>query len=809
IQDLTADLPGRSRMKFNGIIFPAQTAAELGGSLGFETSDARAFTQWLWPEGKETVDRLWTGARGRLKAQSDVTWGGQRFGFQNLQYELDGLLGKGDVAVTQGQIPAVHLQLSADKFDLGSYVSGGLSALATQQELLSLLPSGNGLEKGLTLDFGTLTINGVDAQKVSVNVNSNASGFEVKSFDIGAVEGAEVRGNGLVLMSPEGPSGDIKFAIGAARPQGLMRLIGLLPAGAEPKWAQGFGRSDIRADLDIKPGAKEPQVNYSITGTSGPYKLVSAGTLQDFSLSQGAVVGLSGTVSSADAGDILRLLGFESKGTGGGDGQIALTASGNATQGYKTAIDIQGLGATAGFGGMYRPQNGGLGFDGTFALNAEHSDGVFAALGFPLAVSGNGSLALKADTISSADGLKVKTLSMQAGEQSLTGSGQLNKDGALKLDLSGGTLRMIDAVAFAATPWTGVGSFPNGSFEAGWPFGLSGELWLRPQSLTDFQGLSATESVIGISSNKDGRGLSVIGRAAGGEKMQIDGSLKPKGSGYALAGTVHYPLALTQIFKGDGKEFGLRGLAIVDGTFAGEGRSPLSLLNTISGAGKVDLGAGQLVGLAPDPFYAAIKDAKSNDEIQKAFADLATGGGLATPPAKLEFEAKDGGITVKPFALETEQARLSVLPTADLPNGTVTTIVTMTSKSQSDLPDMRMIYEGVPGAMKPRIDATALASKLGTALINKDMAELDRLAQEQKKAEADAAVQAEADKAKFDAYQAQRMELRLQQRMIKVFAQQRAIDDARAKAGLDAAVNYGLSIMKDEKRRLMQLVPQK
>ena len=77
-----------------------------------------------------------------------------------------------------------------------------------------------------------------------------------------------------------------------------------------------------------------------------------------------------------------------------------------------------------------------------------------------------------------------------------------------------------------------------------------------------------------------------------------------------------------------------------------------------------------------------------------------------------------------------------------------------------------------------------------------------------KKDEADAAAQTAADKSKFDAFQAQRMELRLQQRMIKVFAQQRAMDSARAKATLDAAVNYGLSIAKDEKRRLLQRLPQ-
>ncbi len=806
IQDLTSDLPGRSRMKFNGIVFPGAGAAELGGTLAFETSDARAFTSWLWPEGKDKVERVWTGARGRLKAQSDVSWGGQRFGFQNLQYELDGLLGKGEVAVTQGQIPSVHLRLSADKFDLGAYVSGGLYGLASQDNLMSLMPGEHGVEKSLILDFGSFLANGVEAQKVAVNFNSNASGFEVKSFDIGAVEGAEVKGNGLVLMSPEGPSGDVKFAIGAERPQGLMRLLGLFPAGTVPKWAQGLGKTDMRADLSIKPGSKEPQVNYSITGTSGPYRLVSSGTAQDFSLKEGAVVGVSGTVSSGDARDLMRLVGLEPKGGAAGDGHLAITASGNAKQGYKTAIDLQGFGATAGFGGLYKPANGKLGFDGAFSLQAEHADSTLAALGFPVVV-GDGPLALKADTVSSPEGLKIAAATLQANAQSYKGTGQVFQNGSLKLDVSGGALRLFDVLAASAAQWAGAGSFPNGSFEQGWPFGLLGEIWLRPNALTDFQGQALVEPVIGLSASADGRGLSILARSATGGKVKMDSMLKPKDGGYAVSGSVHYPLQLAKVFAGSNKDFGFRGLATIDGTFAGEGRSPLALLNTVTGAGTVDLGAGQLVSLSPDPFYAAIKDVKSNDEIQKAFADLTTGPGIAVPAAKLDFESKNGAVAFKPISFETEGSHMVAQPVVDLPNGTLTVNVALSSKAQADLPELHLIYDGAPGAMKLRVDATALAGKLGTTLINKDMAELDRLQQEQKKAEADAAVQAEADKAKFEAFQSQRMELRLQQRMIKVFAQQRAIDAARAKAALDAAVNYGLSIAKDEKRRLLQMLP--
>ncbi len=434
---------------------------------------------------------------------------------------------------------------------------------------------------------------------------------------------------------------------------------------------------------------------------------------------------------------------------------------------------------------------------------------MLAALGFPLATLGNGPLALKVEAVPRPAGLAFKNFALKFGAQNIEGSGEVGTGGALKLDVSGGQVKLIDAVAAAASPWTGVGAFPNASFENGWPFGLSGEIWLRPTRIADFFGQSVSEPIIGYASDAKGRSFSVVGRYADGGQLKIDGTLKPEGNSFALAGSLHAPLALAQIFLGSDKPFGPRGAATLDGTFAGNGRSPLAMLNTISGAGTLTVGAGQIVGLAPEPFYATIKAAKSNDEIQKAFADLTSSQGIATPPMKFLLEAKEGAIAFAPVTIETEQLKLAVQPAADLPSAMLSTIITLSAKQQAELPEMRVIYEGAPGAMRQRVDAASLASKLGTAIINKDMAELDRIAQEQKKAEADAALQAQADKQKFDAFQAQRAELRLQQRMLKVFAQQRAIDAVRAKAALDAAVNYGLSIVKDEKRRLLQLVPAK
>ncbi|MBG1231147.1 AsmA family protein [Aestuariivirga litoralis] len=802
IQDLTSDLPGRSRMKFAGIVFPGEGAAELGGSLSFETNDARAFSEWLWPEGKDNIEKTWTGARGRLKAQSDVTWGGKRFGFQNMKYELDGLQGQAAMAVTLGEVPALDLKLNAGEFDLGSYFSGGLAALATSDGLFNLMPAEGSFDKRLQFDFGKLTVNGVDAQQVAVDVNSSASGFEIKDFHIGSVQGAELRGTGLVLVDKNGPSGQVKFAVGAQRPQGLMRLLGMLPTGPDPQWSLGLGQTDLKAELNVKPGKDEPEVNYSITGGSGPYKIVSTGDVTSLAAPDGAVISLSGAISSPDAQDIVKLIGFQPRTTSGGEGQLSFNLKGNRRKGFTTNLDLHGYGAALGFSGSYKPIKDGIGIAGDLKLDAQNAAPVFNALGFPFVVDATGGLSGRAIVEPVEKALGIKSFTLKSGRQEFKGSGSLQPGGVVQLEVDGGSYRLIDVLAFHVAPWNGEGAFGNGSFDAGWPFGLSGEIWLKPNGLATLVGVPLGEPIIGLSSSKEGRNFSVNAREPDGRQLKIDGSLVPKDGTYTLSGGVHYPLMLEQLYAGADKPIGFAGPATIDANFTSQGRSLATMLSAMAGSGTLDLQQARLYGLAPDPFFSAIHDVKSHDEIAAAFATLMSGDGLVLPESKVELSAKDGTISITPLPLETMESQGTVTAMVDLSAGEFVTTVALHSKAQPDLPEMRIIYQGVPGKMMMRSDVAALSSKLGTVLINKDMAELDRLAEEQKKAEADAATQAEADKAKYDAFQTQRVELRLQQRMIKVFAQQRATDAARAKAVLDAAVNYGLSIQKDEIKRL-------
>src|SRR5665213_277873 len=217
---------------------------------------------------------------------------------------------------------------------------------------------------------------------------------------------------------------------------------------------------------------------------------------------------------------------------------------------------------------------------------------------------------------------------------------------------------------------------------------------------------------------------------------------KQKGAAFGVDGKVTYPFALDKALALAGKPAVFEGNGVYQGTFAGEGYSPLALLRGLSGNGTLSLSAFKMNGLAPDPFYAAAAAAKTGDELSKAFAELNKGAGVGFNNQQLNCAMQNGIVNCDTARADTAQAAVTFTPSLDVAEGAVSADVVLSSKSQADLPAMHWLFSGVPGAVGEKLDNTALSAKLGTALINKDMEELARLQKQQQKVDADAAQQA-------------------------------------------------------------------
>jgi hypothetical protein len=168
------------------------------------------------------------------------------------------------------------------------------------------------------------------------------------------------------------------------------------------------------------------------------------------------------------------------------------------------------------------------------------------------------------------------------------------------------------------------------------------------------------------------------------------------------------------------------------------------------------------------------------------------------------FSITAGLGNVEPIVIKTPDAELQVAPSFDLAYGTIATDITILPIAHLDLPPMRVNYTGEPLALVQRKDTTAISAKLGYAMIAKDVAELDRVQTEQAKLVAKEEAQRIADQEKFAAYQAQRSELRLRQRELKVFAAQRAIDAANEKTILAKILLDAAALTKTEMPKFLQ-----
>jgi uncharacterized protein involved in outer membrane biogenesis len=803
IQNFTANLPGRSAMKFDGIAFPGVDAAELGGSLAMESNDMRAFVSWLWPEGKASLAQYWTGARGRLKAQSDVTWSGKRFGFQNLKYELDGEAGSAELAVSLGKLPSVDLQLNSKLLDLDNYVNLKGGNVLNGAFTSPIAYSESGFDKRLNLTATKLRLNGVEAQDLALDFSSSFSGFEIKSLEIGSVEGAHVAGVGLVLQGPDGPSGDMKLKVQADNPRGLLRLLGAFPKGPDPVWSSVLGTTDLKADITVRPGTDQPAITFGASGNTGPIQLSANGSVKNISKAQGAVVDLTGELSSAESGDLSRIFGFAPRIGTTGPGQISVVASGESQTGYNTTVQGTLFDADIIFQGNFKPDQQMSEISGSASVVAKDGAILGRALGLVHTSLFSGPLDFKAKLLTAEQSLQVKSFEGRLGGQSVTGEGSYSEAGGFNANIGFDHLDLQTVLATVFMPWhNGMPALDDG-FAPPAPNGLHGEIWLRPTELQNL-GIALKESVVGINFERHSRSLSIASQERDNEPFMLDLNLREGDNSFALTGSGHGSISMAPFLKAQDGSGIANGRVLLDGQFKGQGRSPQAILTSLTGNGWYQLQDAALVSLSPDPFYKQLDVVRNADGLQQAFDGLLKGPGFALGVDKQDIAIDKGIMEAKSLEVSLETANIEITPSFDLSSHVLKASVQLASKTQAGLPDIKVNYEGPPGELRRRSDTSAISAKLGYAFIARDMAELDRVKKEEEKLAAEELEQTQADEAKFAAYQAQRLELRLRLREMKVHAGQRLIEAERKKTEMDRLINDSMIIKKQEYPRFLR-----
>jgi uncharacterized protein involved in outer membrane biogenesis len=789
VHEFAAELPGRSTGQFNGIIFPGENAAQLGGKLTFQSQDMRSFLSWFLPDWKSSFATHWTGSRGQLNViNSSLDWSLQQLSLNEITYEFDGVPGNAQLSRQFGAAPKLAIKLDAGAIDIDSLVPNGwsvlrdggwptLGALATQQD------AGNGMEKQVSLRAKSVLLNGVTAENVDIGFVTGPRGFQLQLFNIKNVGGAKLSSGGSLVDQGNGPEGDLSFKLDAQDSRGFLRLAGL--EYGESRWADALGQTLIEAKVTATPQKSGPEINIVTRGASGLLNMELVASVRDLENGRAATVAASGGLNSGNSAVLAKLVGIVPA-VAVGPGDVTFEFKGSLEKGFVFATTLKALDAVAKIEGSARPQDTYFGVNGVASLAADNGLALAQAVGIPLAVSMGQKVEANMKIEAKDGGLLFSDVTGQFAGRRFSGVGEVLRSGGLQADLETDFMDVREALALVLMPWDGPVADRSKNFVDLNIRNWLGEVFIRPMAFTNLTALPDKEVVVGFGFEKQERRLSIL--SPGEQGLKADVVLKPRGDSFAMSGEARWPIDLAKHMKTESGIGVASGQVMVEGAFTANGRSPAAMLAALEGKGTFTLTNARLPRLTTDGFAGAVLEAKTPEGLSAALQRLDQAPGTEIGDQKGSFTIVNGEAVFSTFKLQAVNIGTEVSAVFDAPTDELRVVTTLTLPQRADLPPVTVTYAGSGGQLKIRNGSSALAAKLGYELLSKEMAALEKLQKEQQVLLAKEEAQRVEDANRFADYQATKAELRGQTRVRRFHATQRALKLTAMQAIVDDAV---------------------
>jgi len=385
-------------------------------------------------------------------------------------------------------------------------------------------------------------------------------------------------------------------------------------------------------------------------------------------------------------------------------------------------------------------------------------------------------------------------------------SGDVSLSPAMVLDgrLQTGPLRLADLLAGAFLDWSGPAAALETGFATALPFGITGQLWITPSSLSVHPHFTASSAEVGIEAKPGEVHVTMLGKDGGGHDAQIDITSAGTDQSRKLTGKLKLPVDLAQqlalvsggpVASGEGE---------VEVRFDSEGRSPGAALAASRGEGRFALDGFRLLGLTPSAFTAALALAKDSAGITAAFEALRGGEGIDFGAVSGDIALAGGEMRFSPVQHSDGDADVTVKAMADLALGEIDIDAAIALKARPNLADMSVAYAGPPMGLVRSEDNSEIATALGVTIMQQGINELERLQQEQARLAKEEDQQRAEDEARLAAYYAQRDELLLRKRELKVHAEMQVMEADRLRRQIEAERAQNAEINKAEMRQRLR-----
>ena len=669
VRDVSFRAPGASEVDVSGQLDAGKQGLVFRGPATLTSADVKALMAWL--EGGH--DQA-SGPSEALVASADISVAGDRFALDRLaatlgQENIDGRLAytwaaRDQPATLDGELHAATLNVDA----LTTFAKAALLDRAPE------MPR----RIAVVLDVGRATFAGVDARKIYTQLKLDSEILRIDRMSIGDLGGAALDVSGSVEELLSQPRGRFTVDLDARTLAGLTETLrGVTPQAADAlrPFADRLAPAKVHAILSFeRAGNSATLAKLDLAGSVGAMRLtLNAEGTGEAARPAAAAIRVAGKLDADDGAALTRLLALDHVlAVDQLPGQMTFSASGP----LGGDVHVNALAAAGGFSATA---------DGVLHLTAQPGPTgrlqvkATAADLKPLRVAMTGQSAdtvpLAASAVVGIAGaeLSVTDLSMTAGRSVVRG--RLNLKVATPLGLGGEIeadqadvpviLAMLTGTPSAAGSWSpdpfGPGAFGAGAGDIG--FVIHRAALTPALALRDFKGTMRFAPPAITLSNLDG---GVAGGRFSGELSLQRNADEVSARGRVVLTGANADLAFAS------KKNGVDGQATLTLQGDGTGLSPVGLIGSLHGSGKISLRDARFGGLDTAAFSAAVHVSEDNAPLDAAKIRTAVnaamdGGRLLVPQADADITMAGGQITIAKATLRAQGgATLSLSGMLDL-----------------------------------------------------------------------------------------------------------------------------------------------
>jgi large subunit ribosomal protein L24 len=722
--------PGFTDVRLSGRLAVDDNHAVFTGPIDIKSNNPLALAGWVEGRALTTKDQVKS-----LALHGQLTLADDRVALDDLNAEFDRKTLTGRFAylfASTGHAAQLDAALAAPELDIDA-------ALGFGNELLAGSPIERPHDITLAADIARATLAGFPAKDASARLKVSSEGLQIDRLAVADLGGAAFSASGRIVTVPPSPHGSLQFDLNAPD----MTPITALLARYAPQTAQLIARheadmapSNLHGTLTVEGATSAAEAKLVVEGGMGKTRVaLEGGITADLFTLEPRDVQLRGKISADDGKALLGMLRIDQAvAAGAGPGELTLDSGGPLRGEWRIAAKLKAAGIDASATGTAKPladkPSANLRLVITKADAAPLQRGVTAAL--PVTLSGqvtvNDADVLFDDFSATIDGAAAR------GKIGMTWSSPHQVRGEVTVDRLDAASLVATAIGLPLSPDSKTGGWRWSAepFANAWLGDFQGAVKLNARQVELLPGLGGLDfkATLALGVNEfslNDMAATVAGGAFSGrlafrrdQSLRAQAKIELSGAdAAALFPAARIPMTATVAISGEAE---------------GAGLSPVALIGSLHGAGKLTLRDAHIAGLDPRVFATVARAADQGLTVDAAHVSDAASKALAA--GRLAVKRAEGGMTIAAGQVrldkldaDSEGARLTAAGSLDLADGSLNGRIVLSGLDQQagTRPDIFMTLNGPVTGIERTIDFSALTSWLTLRAVENQARQLQNI----------------------------------------------------------------------------------